>query len=109
MKTIVRKRNIAAAIAAVCLAAAAFGDAPQRTVHFEDLNLNTKAGAVRLFERILAAAEAVCDGVGDDAAFKVCVRQAVLAGVKDVNEPRLTQEYEAEMGAAKPIEIAVLR
>jgi UrcA family protein len=76
-------------------------EVPARTVHYGDLNLNTKAGEARLHARIVAAAEQVCGDVGDRqleraAAAKACVDRAVAAGMEKV-------------GMAKPVEVAALR
>jgi UrcA family protein len=119
MKTITNHRHMLAAIAAVCLTAGALAahageavyDAPARTVRYGDLNLNTQDGAARLYGRIHTAAEQVCGDVDDRqlaraAAAKACVNRAVRAGVRAVNNPVLTREYNAHVGIENAIEVA---
>jgi UrcA family protein len=66
MKTSNYTKQIAmASVAAICVASATMGahadelDAPTRTVHYADLNLNTPAGVSALYQRIRYAAEEV--------------------------------------------------
>ena len=106
-----------AAVAAVCLASVtiiAHADEAARTVRYSDLNLNTQAGAAVLYKRIRNAAEAVCGDVGprplaQAVAVKACVDRAVFTGVRSVNAPMLTSEYNAHVGVAQPINVASLR
>jgi UrcA family protein len=124
MKTIAQNhRNFTlAAVAAVCLAAVTAGAhadeaasaVPARTVHYADLNLNTPAGAAVLYKRIRNAAEQVCGDVGSRdlaqaAAARACVGRAIFASVHTVNNPQLTSEYNARIGAAQPINVASVR
>ena len=115
MKTINYNKNIAlatvAALAVASLAISAHADesgvrVPARTVHYSDLNLNTQAGAERLYRRIRGAAEQVCGDVGsrqleEAMAARACVEQAVAASVRAVHNPRLTNTYNAHVGGAK--------
>jgi len=114
MKVINYTKQIAVAgVAAVCFASAMGAqandtavDAPVRTVHYADLNLNTPVGIKTLYNRIRSAAELVCGDVysrrlEEAEAAKACVRHAVEASVHSVNNVRLTQEYGTHMGAAK--------
>ena len=106
-----------AAVAAVCLASVAINvhaDEAARTVRYSDLNLNTQAGAAVLYKRIRNAAEAVCGDVGprplaQAVAVKACVDRAIFAGVRSVNAPMLSSEYNAHAGVAQPINVASLR
>ena len=126
MNTITQKTNThfaLAAVAAVCLASVAVAaqanqaanDVPARTVHYSDLNLNTEAGVATLYRRIRNAAEQVCGDVGSRqleqaAAARACVRQAIFSSVQSVNNPQLTNEYNARFGGAqKRIDLAAAR
>ena len=120
MKTITRNsNNFLAAVAAVCLASVtivahadqAADGLPTRTVRYSDLNLNTQAGAAVLYQRIRNAAKEVCGDVDSlqlarVAAAKPCIDRAVFSSVRSVNNPILTREYNAHIGAAQPIEVA---
>jgi UrcA family protein len=123
MKTRNFTKQIAmATVAALCVASAtgayageAWVNAPTRTVHYSDLNLNTQAGAAVLYKRIRTAAEQVCGDVNsrrlDEAAVaKACVDHAVYGSVQSVNNVKLTNEYNARIGGAqKSINVASLR
>lgn len=70
-------------------------------VRYDDLRLISTVGAAVLYARIHAAAERACGGADDgQLASKVhhrnCVQSAVDQAVTDVNEPILTQYYEAK-------------
>jgi UrcA family protein len=115
MKTINYTKQIAmASVAAICVASATMGahadeaavNAPTRTVHYSDLNLNTPTGVSVLYRRIRSAAEQVCGDVNsrrleEAAAAKACVSKAVYVSVHSVNNVRLTNEYNAHVGVAK--------
>jgi UrcA family protein len=105
-----------AAVAAVCLASVtiAHADDAARTVRYSDLNLNTQAGAAVLYKRIRNAAVEVCGDVdarqlAEAAAAKACVDRAIFTGVRSVNAPKLSSEYNARAGVAQPINVASLR
>jgi UrcA family protein len=105
-----------AAVAAVCLASVtiAHADDATRTVRYSDLNLNTQAGAAVLYKRIRNAAVQVCGDVdarqlAEAAAAKACVDRAIFTGVRSVNAPKLSSEYNARAGVAQPINVASLR
>ena len=119
-------RNLAKQIALATVAAlgvacatgahadAALVNAPTRTVHYADLNLNTQAGAALLYKRIRVAAEEVCGDVNsrrlDEAAMaKACVDRAVHGSVQTVNNVKLTNEYNAHTGMQKSINVASVR
>ena len=79
-----------AAAGGVAHADAAF-DAPTRTVHYADLDINTQAGAAALYNRIRSAAEQVCGNVDsrrldEAAAAKACVDHAVSASLSSVKQ-----------------------
>jgi UrcA family protein len=117
MKTINYWKNIGLATVTVLgmasLAIGAHADesvvrAPARTVHYSDLNLNTQAGTEVLYKRIRRAAEQVCGDVGprqlvEAAAARACVEQAVIGSIRAVNNPRLTDTYNAHLGAAHTV------
>jgi UrcA family protein len=117
------KQIAMAGVAAICVASATMGahageasvNAPTRTVHYADLNLNTPAGISVLYKRIRSAAEQVCGDVAsrrleEAAAAKACVAHAVSASVHSVNNVELTNEYNAHIGVAqKSINIASIR
>jgi UrcA family protein len=123
MKTRNFTKQIAmATVAAICVASVtgayadeAMANAPTRTVHYSDLNLNTPAGAAILYKRIRTAAEQLCGDVNsrrlDEAAVaKACVDHAVYGSVQSVNNVKLTNEYNAHSGGAqKSINVAALR
>lgn len=122
MNTITRNNFTWAAVAAVCLAAVNVGAhadeavnvVAARTVHYADLNLDTRAGAAVLYARIRNAAQLVCGDVGSRqlaqaAAAKACVDRAIVASVRSVNNPALTSEYNARVGAAQPLNLATAR
>jgi UrcA family protein len=106
-----------AAAAAVCFASVAVvahADEAAQTVHYADLNLNTQAGAAVLYKRIRNAAEQVCGDVdsrqlAEAAAAKACVDKAIFTGVRSVNSPKLTNEYNAHAGVTQPINVASVR
>ena len=120
MKTITRNsRNFLAAVAAVCLASVtivahadeAANGVPTRTVHYSDLDINTRAGAAVLYARIRNAAQQVCGNVDSrqlvvSAAVKACVNRAIYTSVRSVNSPRLTSVYNSRVGATQPINLA---
>ena len=105
-----------AAVAAVCLASVAINvhaDEAARTVRYSDLNLNTRAGAAVLYKRIRVAAEDVCGDVHSwqpvvAKATKVCVDRAIFTGVRSVDAPMLTSEYDAHAGVVRPMNVASL-
>jgi len=109
------------AVAAVSLGSVAVAahadpvDAPARTVHYSDLNLNTQAGVATLYNRIRNAAQLVCGNVDprrlDEAASaKACIDKAVFSSVSAVNNPKLTSEYNARVnGTQKQFSVASIR
>lgn len=76
-------------------------EVPQRTVHFDDLNLASHGGVVVLYQRIRAAARAVCEPlVFSDLQWRAegqrCTREAIQRAVHEVNAPQLTGYYLAK-------------
>jgi UrcA family protein len=117
MKTITRNsKNFLAAVAAVCLASVtivahadeAANGVPARTVHYSDLDINTRAGATVLYARIRNAAQQVCGDVDSrqlavSAAVKACVNRAISTSVRSVNSPKLTSVYNSHFGATQQL------
>jgi UrcA family protein len=115
MKTINYWKNLGLATVTVLgvatLAISAHADesvaqVPARTIHYSDVNLNTQAGAEVLFKRIRRAAELVCGDVDsrqlkEAAAARACIEQAVIGSIRAVNNPRLTNTYNAHVGAGR--------
>ena len=116
MKTITRNsKSFLAAVAAVCLASVtivahadeAANGVPTRTVHYSDLDINTRAGATVLYARIRNAAQQVCGNVdtrelvGVSPAVKACVNRAIITSVRAVNCPKLTSVYNSQVGATQ--------
>ena len=90
----------AAALIAAMTTGSTAAEAPQVHVKYQDLNLNTPAGAEALYRRIRTAADDVCavPGARDLAmlgATKACVSHAVASAVIQVNNPHLTDLYQA--------------
>ena len=120
MKTITRNsKNFLAAVAAVCLASVtivahadeAANGVPARTIHYSDLDINTRAGAGVLYARIRNAAQQVCGDVDSkqlavSAAVKACVNRAISTSVRTVNSPKLTSVYNSHVGVTQQITLA---
>jgi len=87
---------LAAMSAAVLVGVVHAAEVPARAVSYQDLNLNTEAGAKVRYERIHGAAEQVCGNVEIRdlprvRAHDACVEKAVSDAVASVNNQRLTQ------------------
>ena len=85
-------------MSAVAAAGNAAASLPQRTVRYSDLNLDSPGGAAALYQRIRAAARAVCESpVASDrqaeAFVERCAREAIKRAVDAVNAPRVTDYY----------------
>lgn len=67
---------------------------PSKTVKFDDLDIQTAAGAKVLYNRIRFAAEKVCEPVWHDPVLREatpsCVNSAIDNAVRKVNAPYLT-------------------
>jgi UrcA family protein len=74
--------------------------APQRVVHFADLDITKADGAVALYNRLQAAAEAVCGprenrDLVQAAAFKKCVQSSLSSAIVRLDRAMLTAYYRA--------------
>jgi len=74
--------------------------ARSETVHYGDLDLNNREGAVALFRRLHNAASDVCSDPAEDKyssapLYKRCVDQAVGDAVASVDHPALTTYAQA--------------
>jgi UrcA family protein len=70
-------------------------DVPSVVVQYGDLNLNSKAGVVRMHARLKGAAQAVCDSLnsrvlGLREQYDRCVVDAISDGVKQVGNQNLS-------------------
>jgi UrcA family protein len=77
------------------------------TVNFQDLDVNTPAGAQALYGRIHAAAIRVCDSnISSDPFGPLlaadCAREAVAKAVEHLNLPALTAYYNMSTGGKTP-------
>ena len=75
-------------------------DERAQKVTYEDLNIDTLAGASILYHRIERAARAVCgaDTLLPHGQWKSCYRMAVAAAVAKVNSPWLTAIHDTKNG-----------
>lgn len=90
-------------------------DGNRRAVHYQDLNLNTEAGAQVLYRRIRAAAAQVCGDtyskqLDQAAAARTCMTQAIESSVRAVGNAQVTRTanahgYRVEM----PLSVASVR
>lgn len=94
------------AASALMTAGAHAEDYPVRveTVQFQDLNVNTPAGAQALYDRIYAAANRVCEWSSSGDPFAAvrtskCARKAAAKAVEQLKLPALTAYYNLRTGA----------
>ncbi len=111
MSTSIRLKQSTAWVALLALASASGGGNPNETderaekVNYEDLNIDTLAGASILYHRIELAARAVCGADREDremlphGQWKSCYRTAIAAAVARVNSPWLTAIHDSRTGA----------
>jgi len=104
-KSLIRGALALFAISAAFAGAVRADEAPQIHVKYADLNVNSSAGAARLYQRIRVAANQVCALPGEPALAVVamekdCVRRAIAQAVSAVSNPTLTRVYEAKTGVA---------
>lgn len=91
------------ALALMCVAhAGPAPDRPQVVVRLADLDLSRSQGAALLYQRLRAAAEAVCARLDDDQlgrhmAFKSCVQGAIGRAVAGVDRPALTAYHRTQI------------
>jgi UrcA family protein len=102
----------AAVITLVTLGNASFADSPDSvtkslTVKYDDLNVNTAAGAASLYSRIHAAARQVCAAPYDNnrdlasfAAKNACIQKSEARAVGDVHSGALAAYYAKKNGRA---------
>ena len=80
------------------------GYAVSRTVKYDDLDLNSQAGAKKLYRRLETMARTVCDARRAydpeyiKAVIRPCLITSVANAVKDVNAPLLTAYYQQQTG-----------
>jgi len=87
---------LAAMSSAVLVSVVHAAEVPARVVSYQDLDLNTEAGAKVLYGRIHGAAKQVCGNLEIRdlpvvRAHAACVEKAVSDAVAAVNNQRLTQ------------------
>jgi UrcA family protein len=87
-------------------------DASQIAVKYGDLNLSNPQGSAALYSRIQGAAEYVCwqfDGPGIQATlrYSVCVDEAIVGAVSQVNVPALSAVYSAHAGKEVPTRLGL--
>lgn len=106
------RRLVLATLAAACMAVASTavqaaekpGDSePVTTVQFGDLNLANPQGVERLYQRIVAAAQQVCDtrqgrSLEAQALDSICTKQSIAHAVAAVGRPALTALHAAKTG-----------
>jgi UrcA family protein len=101
----------AAALMAAVTTGATAAELPKVHVKYQDLNLNTPAGAEALYRRILTAADEVCaiPGTRDLAmrgATKACAAHAMANAVAQVNNPQLTHVDQAKVAGTAVTRLA---
>lgn len=76
------------------------------TVSYDDLNLDSKAGAAVLLSRISAAAERVCGpqpgllDLASQQAYQRCMKETMDRAVADVGAPLVAELYRGQQIAA---------
>ena len=96
--------------------AAGYDTAPTAVVKFGDLNLSNPQGAVKLYSRIVAAANEVCKAydidnrnLGSRARLSTCVHKAIADAVTTVGHPGLFAVYNAKNRQSLPIIVAAIQ
>ena len=89
----------------LCVVAAADPSAESRTVKFADLDISNPSGAHVLYRRIRAAAQVVCSYYffATDTDKARCVRDATADAVTKINQPALSDVYNANNKTSAPI------
>jgi len=74
------------------------------TVKYADLNVASPSGALVLYERIRAAAQAACSyfWFKTDADEARCLRNTIANAVSKVNQPALSAIYDAKFKTSAP-------
>jgi UrcA family protein len=91
----------AAAMSLACTLLVAITFIPKETVKFQDLNINSPAGAAALYQRLHAAARHVCFTEWDRGPAKmqqaeVCANEAESRAVSRLNVAELTAYYQVK-------------
>jgi UrcA family protein len=89
----------AAVMSLMCTFLVAIAFIPKETVNFQDLNINSPAGAAALYQRLHAAAQHVCFAEWDRDPVKVqraeaCANEAESRAVSQLNVAELTAYYQ---------------
>ena len=84
-----------------CTSLVAIAFIPKETVKFQDLNIDSPAGAAVLYQRLHAAAQHVCFAEWDKDPVKVqraeaCANQAESRAVSQLNVAELTAYYQTK-------------
>jgi UrcA family protein len=93
----------AAAMSSMCVFLVAIAFIPKETVKFQDLNIDSPAGAAALYQRLHAAAQHVCFADWDKDPVKVqraegCAMEAESRAVSQLNFAELTAYYQMKSG-----------
>ena len=77
-----------------------------KMVQYGDLNLATTQGVERLYQRIVDAANEVCDAHGDRslknrARFQMCISESIRRAVVGAGVPQLSALYASKTGQQK--------
>ena len=77
-----------------------------KMVQYGDLNLATTQGVERLYQRIVGAANQVCDGHGDRslknaAHVQMCISESIRHAVVTAGVPQLSALYASKIGQPK--------
>lgn len=77
-----------------------------KMVQYGDLNLATAQGVERLYQRIVGAANEVCDAHGNRsvknmARFQMCIRESIRSAVAGAAVPQLSALYASRTGQPK--------
>jgi UrcA family protein len=89
----------AAVMSLMCTGVVAIAFIPKETVKFQDLNINSSAGAAALYQRLHAAARHVCFAEWDRDPVRVqraedCANEAESRAVSQLNVAELTAYYQ---------------
>ena len=82
---------------------ASTAQAPSKVVEFGDLNTTSRQGIERLYQRIVTAANEVCQQHGDRSLAnfeqtRICIKQTTAKAVASVGNPGLAALYAAKSG-----------
>jgi UrcA family protein len=108
MKTPARSALVLATALSMYWSGAAFsapsrvGEIATKTVRFADLDISTADGAQELYERIVAAARAVCRDAGARFVYE-CRTRAVADAVRGVGSPLLTSVHRSTVDRVEEV------